>query len=116
MKRFMMVVLAGLALVTPVVAGEAPEQYCVRVVADADKGKAQMFEAGLLYYHGMYMGKQCVKVDYVRAFELLRKAGAASDFQSLLTNLTEKANAGNPKAKAALEKMDRLGWIEKVPE
>jgi hypothetical protein len=64
----------------------------------------------------MHMGKRCVKVDYLKAFDLLRRAGADRDFQSLLTNLSEKAAGGNPRAVSALAEMERRGWIKKVPQ
>jgi TPR repeat protein len=100
----------------PLRADETVEQYCARVVADADKGKPQAFEAGLLYFHGEHMGKPCVKVDYIRAFELLLKAGATRDAQSLLNNLTEKAESGSPKAQAALRELEKRGLVEKVSQ
>jgi TPR repeat protein len=104
--------LVALCLGAPARAEETVEQYCARVIADADKGKAQAFEAGLLYFHGKHMGKACVTVDYVRAFELLQKAEASRDAQSLLNMLSDRADGGNPKAQAALRELEKRGWIE----
>ena len=117
MKRYLLAAaIVAICMHAPARAEETVEQYCARVVADADKGKSQAFEAGLLYFHGKHMGKPCVKVDYVHAFELLKKAGANRDAQSLLDNLTEKAGTGSPKALAALRELEKRGWIEKVSE
>ena len=107
-------VLAALCLASPVRAEETIEQYCARVVADADKGKSQAFEAGLMFFHGKHMGKPCVKVDYIRAFELLLKAGATRDAQSLLNALTTRAESGSPKAQAALRELEKRGLIEQI--
>ena len=65
-----------------------------------------MIMAGILYYHGKWMGKKCVPVDYLRAFALLREARDVSNFNSLLSDLRQKAGTGNPKAVAALKKLD----------
>jgi hypothetical protein len=71
-----------------------------------NKSRAARIEAGLLYYHGMRMGQKCIKVDYVRAFALLREAKDARNFASLLKDLQIKAESGNSKAKAALARID----------
>jgi hypothetical protein len=65
-----------------------------------------MVDAALLYYHGMQMGQKCVNVDYVEALKLLREAKDGRDFASLLADPKLKAASGNPKAAAALEKID----------
>lgn len=113
-KHLVALAIVGMCVTAPVRAEETIEQYCARVIADADKGKSQMFEAGLLYFHGKHMGKPCVKVDYVRSFELLLKAGALRDAQSLLKNLAAKADSGNPKAQAAIRELEKRGIIKKV--
>jgi ABC-type hemin transport system substrate-binding protein len=111
-RYLLAVALLASCIGVPARAEETVEQYCARVVANADKGKAQAFEAGLLYFHGKHMGKACVKVDYIRAFELLQKAGASRDAQSLLNMLTDRANTGSPRAQAALRELQKRGWIE----
>jgi hypothetical protein len=117
MLRTMMVcALLALSLTTPARAEETVEQYCKRVIADADKGKDGAFAAGLLYFHGKHMGKPCVKVDYVRAFDLLLQAGAVRDAQSVLNTLAERANSGSPKAQSAIREFEKRGWIEAVKE
>lgn len=79
---------------------------CDVILSNANTSKAAMSDAGSLYYHGMRYGKKCVKVDYVRAFDLLRKSGDSMTFNGLLKDLKVRAAAGNPTAINALAKID----------
>jgi hypothetical protein len=79
---------------------------CAAILKNANTSRSAMTQAGLLYYHGMQMGQSCVPVDYVQAFRLLRKAGDSRNFASLLADLKLKAASGNPKAAAALPRID----------
>jgi hypothetical protein len=85
-----------------------PQEQCAAVVANANKSRAAMVEAALLYYHGKRMGERCanITVDYVMALTLIRKAGDKRIFASLLKDLRQKAASGNPKAVGALQKID----------
>jgi hypothetical protein len=73
---------------------------CSSIIANAGRSKADMSQAATLYFHGSFMGKRCVKVDYVRAFDLARRSG--TDVEAWLRILRERAAAGNPGAIAAL--------------
>lgn len=51
------------------------------------------------------MGKPCVDIDYVRAFDLAERSGTG--VEPFLRILRERAGQGHPSAKSALE---RLGY------
>ena len=104
-KRMNMAQLVAIAAGPAVHTGD-PQTQCDAVIANMNSSRAAKIEAALLYYHGMRMGQKCVKVDYVRAFALLREAGDGRNFASLLRDLQAKAAAGNPRAVAALKKID----------
>jgi len=87
---------------------------CEQILADANKSRDAKISAALLYYHGMQMGKRCVAVDYVKSLTMLVEAGDKRNAASLLKNLTNKANSGNPKAASALKKLEKLGLIAKI--
>lgn len=87
---------------------------CEQILADANKNRDAKISAALLYYHGMQMGKRCVTVDYVKALTMLAEAGETRNAASLLKDLTNKANSGNPKAINALKKLEKLGLIKKI--
>jgi hypothetical protein len=96
---------------TAVEAAVAPYQrpvkeQCDEIIANAHKNREGKIEAALLYYHGKRLGERCVAVDYIKAFELLREAGDTRHYASLLKDLRTKAAAGNPKAVAALKKLE----------
>ena len=104
-KRMNMAQLLAIAA-GPVAYTGDPQKQCDAVIANMNSSRAAKIEAALLYYHGMRMGQKCLKVDYVRAFALLREAGDGRSFASLLRDLQQKAAAGNPRAAAALKKID----------
>ena len=82
------------------------QKQCDAIIKNENSSRFAMIEAGLLYYHGMQMGQKCVNVNYAEAFRLLRLAKDSNDYFSLLSDLKLKAASGNPKAAAALEKVD----------
>lgn len=112
MRRTILAAMLLLAAVSSVAAESLPS--CEQILADANKSRAHKISAALLYYHGKQMGKRCVTVDYVKAITMLNEAGDTSDAASLVKDLSSKANAGNPKAINALEKLERLGLVKKV--
>jgi len=112
MLKHLLLALTLAALATSAVGEETPRQYCDRVIADADKGPKQMIAAGHLYSYGKWMGVKCVKVDYVRAFELFVKAGSRSDANALVQDLVNKLNAGMVGAEIALKKLESRGYIQ----
>ncbi|RYE08209.1 MAG: hypothetical protein EOP22_14175 [Hyphomicrobiales bacterium] len=75
---------------------------CESVIANQSRSKADMGSAASTYFHGTFMGKPCVKVDYDRAFELARKSGLGD--APFLKILRARAATGNPKAIAALKR------------
>jgi hypothetical protein len=81
------------------------QQTCDAIVANAEKSRSAMIEAAQLYYHGTYMGRHCVTVDYRRTFDLLRRAGDARGFVSLERDLRDRAAGGNPLAISALKQI-----------
>jgi len=88
----------------PVTTAEAVST-CAAIVAKATSSRSAMISAALTYYHGEYMGKSCVAVDYGRAFALLKQAGDVADYNTLVGDLRTRASSGNPKAVAALDKL-----------
>ena len=91
-----------------IAAGMSTNAQCAAILAQAHASRAAMTDAGMLYYHGEFMGQHCVTVDYQQAFALLREAGDTADGATLLADLKLKAASGNPKAIAALQKMGLL--------
>lgn len=77
---------------------------CSSIVANEKRSKADAAEAAFLYFHGQFMGKRCVAVDYARAFALAKEANI--DTGQWLRILRERASTGNPKAIAALKLLD----------
>jgi hypothetical protein len=75
---------------------------CKSIIANAERSQGDMQEAAGTYFHGVFMGRPCVKVDYARAFDLMRRSGR--DPEPFLRVLRQRAAAGNPKARAALER------------
>jgi len=49
---------------------------------------------GILYAGGKWMGKKCVKYDYVRGFAILQEAGAKSEMDFIISNLKKLKTAG----------------------
>jgi hypothetical protein len=84
---------------------DPPEAQCAAIIAQAHSSKTAMTFAGLTYFHGMWLGKPCVTVDYAKAFGLLREAGDTQSINALTTILKQRAAGGNPKAINALEKL-----------
>ncbi len=87
---------------------------CEQILAGANKSREGKISAALLYYHGMQMGKRCVTVDYVKAITMLNEAGETRNAASLVKDLSNKANTGNPKAINALKKLEKLGLVKEV--
>lgn len=75
---------------------------CKSIIANAERSKADMSMAAGTYFHGIFMGEPCVKVDYARAFDLLERSG--SDPTPYLRVLRDRAANGNTRAAAALKR------------
>ena len=78
---------------------------CEAVIANAEADKRYMIIAAGTYFHGIFMGKPCVEVDYERAFDLARRSGRGID--EFVDVLRDRAATGNPRAISALR---RLGY------
>ena len=79
------------------------DMTCDSVIANAERSKTDMYVAATVYFHGVFMGKPCVDVDYVKAFDLGTRSGVGVD--PFLSILRERADQGHPRAKSALEKL-----------
>jgi hypothetical protein len=78
---------------------------CQSIIANAERSKSDMSMASTVYFHGKFMGKACVEVDYVRAFELAKRAGMS--VEPYLRLLRARAASGNPRANTALQLLGR---------
>lgn len=83
--------------------GEQASMSCASIIANAERSKADMAIAVSTYFHGVFMGKRCVDVDYDRAYELAQRAGIS--FEPWARVLRERAAAGHPRAVAAVERL-----------
>ena len=81
--------------------GEAA-MSCKSIIANAERSKSDMSMAAGTYFHGIFMGEPCVKVDYDRAFDLMARSG--TDPTPYLRVLGDRAANGNPRAAAALKR------------
>jgi len=111
MLKTFVLALVLLLPIAPVVAAETPQQYCDRVIDNADKGKDQALAAGNLYLHGGWGGLKCVKVDHVRAVQYYAKAGATGRINDLLQELEYQVNAGQARAKIIMRRLEASGLI-----
>jgi hypothetical protein len=76
---------------------------CKAILANAERSKADMSLASTVYFHGKFMGKPCVKVDYARAIDLGKRSGTGAE--AFIKTLRERAASGNPTAITALSKL-----------
>lgn len=78
---------------------------CEAIIANAERSRDAMASAAFTYFHGVFMGKPCVAVDYDRAFDLAGRSGLS--VEPFVKILRERAADGHPTAIAALR---RLGY------
>ena len=93
----------GLALLTATPTLAQSDMTCESIIANAERSKTDMAIAAGTYFHGKHMGKPCVDVDYVKAFDLATRSGIG--VEPYLRILRERADQGHPSAKSALEKL-----------
>ena len=93
--------LSLMLLVAPATHAQAQDNGCAAVIANAERSKTDMAVAAATYFHGKFMGKPCVDVDYARAFELAEKSGLG--VETFLGTLRERAEQGNSRAISALK-------------
>lgn len=79
------------------------DMTCESVITNAERSKTDMQIASGTYFHGVFLGKPCVEVDYVKAFDLAKRSGTG--VEPFLRILRERAGQGHPNAKSALEKL-----------
>lgn len=84
---------------------------CDEIIAHTNTNKHTKAMAASLYAHGMIMGKRCIKIDYIRAFELYIELGNPGAMQPILQHLLSRANTGNPRAISWLKKLKKAGYI-----
>jgi len=90
--------------VTSTPAAQIPA-LCKQIVADQNKSKQAMRDAGDLLFHGELMGQHCVQVDYVKALTLEQQAGDSIEYNAFVKILQQRAASGNPLAISALDKL-----------
>ena len=83
--------------------GARESMSCESIIANAERSKADAATAAATYFHGVFMGKRCVDVDYDRAYELAQRAGIS--FEPWARVLRERAAEGHPRAVAAVERL-----------
>lgn len=88
--------------VTVLTPGDEVTLSCKSIMANAERSKSDMAMAASTYFHGIFMGEPCVKVDSARAFDLMARSG--TDPAPFLRVLRERAASGNPNAKRALDR------------
>ena len=82
--------------------GKEAALSCKSILANAERSKSDMSFAIGPYFHGIFMGDPCGKVDYDRAFDLMQRTG--TDLAPYLRILRDRAANGNRRAAAALER------------
>lgn len=78
---------------------------CQAIVDNAGKSKKAALEAGLMLFNGKSMGKDCIKIDYVRSLELVARSGDKKTYEALYDILSKRAAQGHPAAVTALRKI-----------
>ena len=84
-------------------AQEAGGYTCESIIANAERGGMDTQMAIATYFHGVFMGKSCVKVDYDRAHALAQGAGIS--FEPWARILRDSAATGHPTAVAAVKRL-----------
>ena len=83
--------------------GQQVALSCEFILANAENGKAGAQLAISTYFHGIFMGKPCVAVDYDKAYALAQNAGIS--FEPWARVLRERAAEGHPRAVAAVKRL-----------
>lgn len=78
---------------------------CASIIANAERSRADMQIAASTYFHGQFMGKPCVDIDYAKAFALTQASGTS--VEPFLRVLRERAANGNP---LAVNTLKNLGY------
>jgi hypothetical protein len=90
------------AAATP--AAEIPA-LCASIIANQNKDKVAMADAGRLLFHGELMGQHCVPLDEVRGIILSQRSGDTFQYVTYVRLLRGQAAGGDRTAKSALVKL-----------
>jgi len=101
--RAVIVCLSLMLSAAVAIPAQAEDITCASIIANAERSKTDMYVAAATYFHGKHMGKACVDVDYIKAFDLAKRSGQGVD--PFLVILRERAAQGHPRAVSALEKL-----------
>lgn len=83
---------------------------CETILENANVNKYTRLTAAHLLMNGKYMGKRCVKVDYIKAFELLKKAGFQDVIDHKLLTLKTRAENGHNTSRSWVRKLKKAGY------
>jgi hypothetical protein len=78
---------------------------CASMIANQNKDKVAMADAGRLLFHGELMGQHCVRLDYVRGVILSQKSGDEFQYETYVRLLQQQAASGDRAAASALAKL-----------
>ena len=78
---------------------------CAFIIANQNKNKVAMADAGRLLFHGELMGQHCVRLDYVRGSILSQKSGDEFQYETYVRVLRQQAASGDRVAASALAKL-----------
>jgi len=125
MRRFVTVLAASVMLAAPAFAAGQIEMLppgsaynkvattpaaqipalCASIIANQNKDKVAMADAGRLLFHGELMGQHCVRLDYVRGVMLSQQSGDEFQYETYVRLLRQQAASGDRAAKSALAKL-----------
>ena len=80
-----------------------PNATCEWIIANQETTPDAMIFAGGTYFHGEHMGKPCVKVDYIRAYELTKRSGNAQALKTMIRLIKKRAENGSNRAQKAVK-------------
>jgi hypothetical protein len=96
--------LAALATPAPaesVILDLPSDMTCEWIIAHENTTPDAMMMASTTYFHGQYMGKPCVKVDYMKAYDLAKRSGSDFAVRTITKLILKRAENGNNKAQKA---------------
>ncbi|MCF4096972.1 hypothetical protein [Maritalea mediterranea] len=83
---------------------------CEIILEKATVNKYAMLNAAVLLMSGKRMGKRCVEVDYIRAFELLKMGGFHDIVDRKLVTLKTRADNGHNTSRSWVRKLKKAGY------
>lgn len=82
-----------------------PNATCEWIIANQETTPDAMIFAGGTYFHGQHMGKPCVKIDYIRAYELTKRSGNAIALKTMTRLILKRAEDGSNRAQKAVKQL-----------